>query len=240
MYKPYRKLNPKVDNKNWQVLFNTQFQNMQSLGAISTIWVNGFSKLGVDNARRPTVDELNKVSKKYTGYRFIQTKRNVIMSGIEWYQMAARYEMPLTNFVRKPAELDYCDEPDFFHEFMGHVCFFVDKEYSDMYQRVARLYIDIYKSKNRALIQKIDFISGYILELGLIKEPTGIKALGATLYSSGEIKEAFKKKNQRMLGNEIPRNKESYDRSSHVGEYYVVESIDYVNKLLLKIKNEMK
>ncbi len=236
MYKKYRKLNPRTDNKNWQILFNTQFQNMQSLKAVSTLWINGFSKLGINNSKRPSMKEINKISKQYTGYTFIQTKKNIIMPQIDWYKMIARYEMPVTNFVRKPTELDYCDEPDSFHEIMGHITLLMDKEYSDMYQRLAKLYIDAYTAKRDAILKQIDFISGYIIELGLIKEPTGIKAFGSTLYSSSEVREAFKKKNQKILGNTIPKEKNGYDRSSFQGKYYIIESIDQINKLINSIR----
>ena len=236
MYKKYRKLNPKTDNKNWQILFNTQFQNMQAFGAVSTLWINGFSKLGINNSKRPSMKEINKISKQYTGYTFIQTKKNIIMPQIDWYRMIARYEMPVTNFVRKPTELDYCDEPDSFHEIMGHITLLMDKEYSDMYQALAKLYIDAYTAKRDDLLKQIDFISGYIIELGLINETTGIKAFGSTLYSSGEVREAFKKQNQKILGNTIPKEKNGYDRSSFQGKYYIIESIDQINKLINSIR----
>ena len=239
MYKKYRKLNPKIDNKNWQVLFNTHFQNMQSLGGVSTLWINGLSKLGFDNSRRPTVREINKVSAKYTGYRFVQTKQNIIMPQIDWYKMIAQYEMPITNFVRKPNELDYCDEPDSFHEIMGHVVFLMNKEYSDMYQNLAKLYIDVYNSNRKDLLKEVDFLGGYIIELALIKEPTGLKAFGATLYSSGEVKEAFKKKNQVILGDTIPTEEGAYDRSSFQGKYYIIESIEQINKLIAGVRKRL-
>ena len=239
MYKKYRKLNMKTDNKNWQILFNTQFQNMQSLKSVSTLWINGFSKLGLDNSKRPTMKEINKVSIKNTGYRFVQTKQNVILPQIDWYKMIARYEMPVTNFVRKPKELDYCDEPDSFHEIMGHIPFLMDKKYSDMYQSLARLYIDAYKKNRRDILTEVDFISGYIIELGLIKEPTGIKAFGATLYSSGEVKEAFKKKNQRFVGGKIPNENNAYDRSAFQGKYYIIDSIAQINKLIASIRKKL-
>ncbi len=239
MYKKYRKLNPKIDNKNWQILFNTQFQNMQKLNAVWTLWINGFSRLGIDNSRRPLIKEINKISLKYTGYRYVQTNMNVIMSKIGWYEMVARYEMPVTNFVRKPSELDYCDEPDSFHEIMGHIAMYIDKDYSDMIQILAKLYIDAYYAKREDLLKDIDFINDYVIELGLIREPSGIKAFGATLYSSGEVKEAFKKKNQRILGNKIPNEKMVYDRSKPQGRYYIIESIDQINKLLNQIRKKL-
>jgi len=239
MYKSYRKLNPKIDNKNWQILFNTQFQNMQKLGAVSTLWINQFSKLGIDNSRRPSVRELNGASKKYTGYRFIQTQKNVITPPIDWYKMIVRYEMPVTNFVRKPSELDYCDEPDSFHDIMTHIPFLMNKEYSDMYQLLARTYIEAFNRQDQKALEKLDFIGGYIIELALIREKTGLKAFGVTLYSSGEVKEAFKKENQIVLGNNLPIEKKSYDRSSFQGKYYIIDSITQIVKFIMQVKKKL-
>lgn len=240
MYKKYRKLNPKTDNKNWQILFDTHFQNLQKLNAVSTLWINGFSKLGFDNSRRPTVSEINKVSKRYTGYRFIQTKQNVIMPQIDWYKMIARYEMPITNFVRKPSELEYCDEPDSFHEIMGHVVFLLDKEYSDMYQLLAKTYIQAYKAKNETALSKLDFIGGYLIELSLIKEKTGLKAFGSTFYSSNEVRQAYKRKNQVVFTEKaLISESKKYNRHSFQGKYYTIESVAQLVKIISKIQKSL-
>ncbi len=240
MYKSYRKLNPKIDNKNWQILFNTHFQNMQSLGAVSTLWINGLSKLGFDNSRRPSVKDINEVSQKYTGYTFVQTKQNVIMPQIDWYKMVASYEMPITNFVRKPKELEYCDEPDSFHEIMGHVVFLLDKEYSDMYQLLAKTYVRAYAKNAKSLLQKLDFIGGFLIELSLIKEKTGLKAFGSTLYSSNEVAQAYKPENQIIFDEKaLFSEKMVYDRSDFQRKYYIIESIQDIVKAINVVKKEL-
>jgi len=76
--------------------------------------------------------------------------------------------------VRKPSELDYCDDrtaftkswvtlPSILIKNIGH-----DPESS-------LVYIDAYYAKRKDLLREIDFINDYIIELGLIREPTGIK-----------------------------------------------------------------
>ncbi len=238
MYKKERKFNKKIDDKNWQVLFNTHFQSMQSLGAVSTMWINGFSKLGFDNSQMPTAEAINEVSKKYTGYTFIQTDERIIIPQPEWYTMVANYQLPLSNFLRTPEELDYCDEPDIWHEIMGHVAFLMNKDYSDMYLSLAKLYIKAYTKdpKNETgILDKVDFLSGYLIELGLIQEPTGLKAFGSTLYSSGELREAFKPENQKKFSLEILdqiKGVQNYDRSAFQGTYYILESLDQMNEAI--------
>lgn len=141
MKKSTRHFNPNVDDQNWSILFNTHFHNLQSLNAICTLWINGFSKLGMDMSQRPQAETLTRAIQKYTPYTFIQTDDNIILPQIEWYGMIADYKMPLTSFVRTPEELDYCDEPDIFHDIMGHIPFLIEKDYSDMYQMLANTYI---------------------------------------------------------------------------------------------------
>jgi phenylalanine-4-hydroxylase len=233
--KSNRTFDPSVDNKNWQILFETHFQNLQSLNAISTLWISGFSKLGIDNSKRPLAEDLTKAIQPYEPYTFIQTSENIILEQIDWYTHIANFEMPLTSFVRTPEELDYCDEPDIWHDIMGHIPFLAEKSYSEMYQLLAKTYIKAFQSKRADLLKELDFIGGMLIELGLIKEVSGVKAFGATFYSSSEIFEAFKPENQIVFTKDALLSGESYDRHSFQGKYYIFDSmnqlIDVINAI---------
>ncbi|MEK6782255.1 MAG: hypothetical protein AABY93_11140 [Bacteroidota bacterium] len=236
--KSTRTFDPAADDKNWSILFDRHFQNLQSLGAICTLWINGFSKLGIDNSKRPLAEDLTSAIQKYTPYTFIQTNANVILEQIDWYTMIADYKMPLTNFVRTPEELNYCDEPDIWHDVMGHIPFLAEAKYSDMYQLLARTYLDVHSRGRKDLLKQLDFIGGMIIELGLIGEATGIKAFGSTFYSSGEVVEAFKKENQLVFTPEALRSGESYDRHSFQGKYYIVNSLEHLVEIIRSVKSQ--
>ena len=169
MKKLGRTFEPEKDDRNWQILFNTHFQSLQSLNAICSLWINGFSKLGIDNSKRPTASQLTEAIKPYVPYEFVQTNQNIILEQIDWYNMIADYKMPLTSFVRTPEELHYCDEPDIWHDIMGHIPFLAEKEYSDMYQLLATTYIRAHSQKEEELLKQLNFIGGMIIELGLIR-----------------------------------------------------------------------
>jgi len=239
MLKSSRTFDPVNDDKNWKILFDTHFQNLQGLNAISTLWISGFSKLGIDQGRRPLADQLTTAVKPHTGYTFVQTDQNIILEQIDWYKMIAKYQMPLTNFVRIPEELDYCDEPDIWHDIMGHIPFLAEKEYSDMYQLLANTYIMAYNSERQDLIMELDFIGGMIIELGLIREPSGLKALGSTFYSSAEVFEAYIPKNQRAFTTDALQSGESYDRNSFQGQYYIIDSMDHLTDTINGIKQRL-
>lgn len=239
MLKTSRKFNPQVDDKNWSILFDTHFQNLQSLNAISTLWINGLSKMGMNMRSRPKAEELNKSIAKFTGYHFVQTDDNIILPQDEWYGMISRFEMPLTSFVRSPEELDYCDEPDIFHDIMGHVPFLAEQEYSDMYQELAKTYLLAFQQKREDLLKELDFIGGMIIELGLIREDSGIKAFGATFYSSGEVLEAFKPANQLKFTPKSLKSGESYDRHSFQGKYYIFDGMEELNWMISQVKERL-
>ena len=56
---------------------------MQSLQAICTLWINGFSKLGMDNSKRPHAEDLTMAVNRYTPFTFIQTNENVILEQVD-------------------------------------------------------------------------------------------------------------------------------------------------------------
>lgn len=238
MKKDSRRFTPD-DDKNWSALFNTHFQNMQSLQAICTLWINGFSKLGMDNSKRPHAEDLTMAVNRYTPFTFIQTNENVILEQVDWYGMIADYKMPLTSFVRTPGELNYCDEPDLWHDVMGHIPFLAEKSYADMYHLLATTYLKAFQQKNKNLLRQLDFIGGLIIELGLVRESSGIKAFGSTFYSSGEVFEAFKKENQIAFTNDALHSGESYDRHSFQGKYYIFDSLEQLVSIIGSIRSQL-
>ena len=239
MEKASRKFDPILDDKHWNILFKTHFQHMQSLNAISSLWISGFSKMGMDQSKRPLAQSLTNSIKAYTGYRFIQTDQKIILKQIEWYKMISKFEMPLTCFVRKPEELAYCDEPDFWHDVMGHIPFLAEQHYSDMYQSLANTYIKAFESNNKTALKALDFIGGMIIELALIREEGNLKAFGSTLYSSSEVFEAFRKENQISFTKEALQGGASYDRHSFQGKYYIIDSLDQLNQIINSIRNRI-
>lgn len=237
--KSKRTFNPAEDDKNWKTLFETHFQSLQSLNAISTLWISGFSKLGINHDKRPTAEQLTHAIEPFVPYTFVQTSQNIILEQIDWYSMIANYQMPLTSFVRTPEELDYCDEPDIWHDIMGHIPFLAEKSYSDMYRVLAQTYVRAHEAERSDLLQELDFIGGMLIELGLIQEASGLKAFGATFYSSSEVIEAFKPENQIIFTKEALTSGESYNRHSFQGKYYVFDSLEQLTDVIKEIQNRL-
>ena len=239
MAKNLRAFDPIIDNKNWQRLMKLHFEDLRSLNAISSIWQEGYVKLPIELDKVPSASELTEAIKPHTGYTFIPSKGPFILEQIDWYRMISEFKMPLTCFLRTPEELAYCDEPDLWHDIMGHIPFLAQKEYSDMYQLLADTYIKAYDQCQEQSLRALDFIGGMLIELGLIKENSIIKAFGATFYSSSEVMEAFKSENQILLTKEDLYQGDSYNRHRIQGKYYVFNSIEELVELIKIVRNQL-
>jgi phenylalanine-4-hydroxylase len=232
MYKAERKMNPETDDKNWQILFDTQFENLQKDVRISKLWINGLSKLGIDQSKVPNVEYLNKILAEYTGWKLLQTNDTVIMSTGDWSKLITEQKMPMTNFVRTPEELYYCDEPDKWHDIIGHVPFFFDEEYTKMYINISNMYLEAEKKGEPYTTQAYNILS-LIIEVGLIRENGRLKALGTTLYSSaGELESAFTEGNYEDFTLEKILPMGYYDRGVVQKRYFIVDSIDHINQIV--------
>lgn len=227
-----RRPNPAKDNKNWQILFNTQFDNLQREGRISRFWINGLSKLAMDQSKAPDVSELNKSLSKYTDWQCIQTEDVVITSAGDWNRLVVEKKLPVTNFVRTPEELFYCDEPDKWHDIIGHVPFVLDKEYAQMYLNISNLYLEA-ERKGQIYADQVYSLISFIIEVGIIRENGRLKALGTTLYSSaGELESAFTKGNYEPFNLEKMLALGYYDRADVQKKYFIVDSLEQINNIV--------
>ena len=108
-----------------------------------------------------------------------------------------------------------------------------------MYQLLAKTYIGAFDSKRDDLLPSLDFIGGMLIELGLIREPGGIKAFGSTFYSSSEVKEAFIPANQVDFTEDALHSGKTYDRHSFQGNYYIFDSLEQLVELIEKIAGQL-
>lgn len=221
----------KQDNSNWQMLFNTQFDNLQQKSCIAQTWINGVSKLGLDNSKIPTIEYLNEVAAKYTGWEFLKSGKTYT-DPMQWNREIAERKMSVSNFVRTPEELFYCSQPDIWHDVIGHIPFLLDEEYSKIYQSIARLYIEAYEKGGDKMRLQVGNINWFITEVGLIKEDGRLKAFGATLYSSsGELEKAFSKPPRPCTLDSLI-SLPPYDRSDIQNVYFVIDSFEQVNEVI--------
>jgi phenylalanine-4-hydroxylase len=95
--------------------------------------------------------------------------------------LAAR-RFPVTNWIRRPEELDYIVEPDVFHDAFGHVPLLTQPDFADFLEAYGRLGQRAARMDALAPLARLYW---HMVEFGLIEEGTGeVRAYGAGILSS--------------------------------------------------------
>jgi hypothetical protein len=99
-----------------------------------------------------------------------------------FFDHLANRRFPAGQFIRRPDQLDYLEEPDVFHDVFGHVPMLAHPVFAD--------YMVAYgKGGQRALrefgkLKNLARLYWYTVEFGLIEKPEGLRIYGSGIVSS--------------------------------------------------------
>ena len=98
-----------------------------------------------------------------------------------FFDHLANRRFPAANFIRRPDQLDYLQEPDVFHDVFGHVPLLTDPVFADYMQAYG-------EGGLRALgfgsLHNLARLYWYTVEFGLMESPDGLRIYGAGIVSS--------------------------------------------------------
>ena len=72
-----------------------------------------------------------------TGWRLVPCPG--LLPDAQFFALLARRRFPVTEWIRRPEELDYIVEPDIFHDFLGHVPLLTNPDYAGFLEAYGRL-----------------------------------------------------------------------------------------------------
>jgi phenylalanine-4-hydroxylase len=98
-----------------------------------------------------------------------------------FFEHLANRRFPAGQFIRKPEQIDYLQEPDIFHDVFGHVPMLTDPTFADYLQAYGQ-------GGRRALglgqLGNLARLYWYTVEFGLVQDPEGLRIYGAGIVSS--------------------------------------------------------
>jgi len=166
-----------AEHATWKTLFERQQAILQDRACPE--YLAGIHALDVTAAGIPDFRRLNEILKAASGWEIVAVP-GLVPDDVFFALMADR-KFPSTCFIRTPAQLDYIQEPDVFHDVFGHVPLLVHPVFGDYMQAYGEGGL---KALGLGSLEKLARLYWYTVEFGLIRTPEGLRIYGAGIVSS--------------------------------------------------------
>ncbi|SEK71466.1 Phenylalanine 4-hydroxylase [Sphingomonas palmae] len=209
------------EHATWDTLFARQSQLLP--GRASEAWLRGLDVLRLDKPGIPDFDALSERLMKLTGWQVVAVP-GLVPDDVFFDHMANR-RFVAGNFIRRPDQLDYLQEPDVFHDVFGHVPMLADPVFAD--------YLEAYgKGGQRALgmnaLKYLGRLYWYTVEFGLVQENGALRIYGSGIVSSAaESRFALEDASPHRIAFDLARvMRTEYRIDDFQQNYFVIPSFD--------------
>jgi phenylalanine-4-hydroxylase len=166
-----------VEHATWLKLYDRQMQVLP--GRACDAFLRGLKALDLRGQGVPDFDRINETLQRLTGWRVVAVPG--LVPDAVFFDHLANRRFPAGQFIRRPDQLDYIQEPDIFHDVFGHVPMLTDPVFAD--------YMAAY-GRGGARAARLDQLPNlarlywYTVEFGLLDTPQGLRLYGAGIVSS--------------------------------------------------------
>lgn len=143
------------------------------------MFIDGIDFLGISPSGIPKFTSLNEKLMKRTGWEVVAVPG--LVPDEMFFELLANRKFPSTTFLRTPAQVDYIQEPDIFHDVFGHVPLLAHPIFADYMQAYGKAGLKAMQAKNLEYLARLYW---YTVEFGLIKTTDGLQIYGAGIVSS--------------------------------------------------------
>jgi phenylalanine-4-hydroxylase len=161
----------------WKTLFERQSRLLP--GRACDEFVRGMQDLPIGPGQIPHFEQLSEILMKRTGWQVVAVPG--LVPDDVFFEHLAHRRFPAGNFIRKPHELDYLEEPDVFHDVFGHVPMLMNPVIADYIQAYGEGGL---RAKRLGVLEKLARVYWYTVEFGLLMQPDGLRIYGAGIASS--------------------------------------------------------
>ncbi|MBB4659210.1 phenylalanine 4-monooxygenase [Parvularcula dongshanensis] len=161
--------------------WDTLYARLRSVlpGRADDAYLQGLEALDLGTGGIPHFGRLSDELEKLTGWRVVAVPG--LVPDEVFFDHLANRRFPAGNFIRKPDQLDYIEEPDVFHDVFGHVPMLTDPVFADYIQAYGEGGL---KSLESGALKNLAALYWYTVEFGLIERPEGLRIYGAGIVSS--------------------------------------------------------
>jgi phenylalanine-4-hydroxylase len=98
-----------------------------------------------------------------------------------FFEHLANRRFPAGQFIRRPDQLDYIEEPDVFHDVFGHVPMLMHPVLADYLQAYGEGGL---RAQRLSALEQLSRVYWFTVEFGLVAQDQGLRIYGAGIVSS--------------------------------------------------------
>ena len=217
------------DHATWDLLFARQAAQLK--GRASSAFLRGLDTLRLSKPGIPDFAELNDRLDATTGWQVVAVPG--LVPDDVFFEHLANRRFVAGNFIRRPDQLDYLQEPDVFHDVFGHVPMLADPVFADYMQAYGQGGL---RSMGMGSLHKLARLYWYTVEFGLVREDGDLRIYGSGIVSShGESVFALDDASPNRIELDLERvMRTNYRIDDYQQVYFVIDSFETLLKATLE------
>lgn len=161
----------------WKTLYERQTKLLP--GRACDQFVEGMQALPIGADQIPDFRRLSEVLMKHTGWQVVAVPG--LVPDEVFFEHLANRRFPAGQFIRRPDQLDYLEEPDVFHDVFGHVPMLMNPVIADYIQAYGEGGL---RAQKLGVLDNLARVYWYTVEFGLVEQSDGLRIYGAGIVSS--------------------------------------------------------
>ncbi|KPF80026.1 phenylalanine-4-hydroxylase [Brevundimonas sp. AAP58] len=213
-----------VEHDTWDTLYARQMKILP--GRACDAFLKGLQALDLNTGGIPDFALMNPKLKALTGWTVVCVP-GLVPDDVFFDHLANR-RFPSGQFIRKPDQLDYLQEPDIFHDVFGHVPMLTDPTFADYMQAYGK---GGQRAQSLGMLKNLARLYWYTVEFGLLEDTDGLRIYGAGIVSSAsESVFALEDPSPNRIAFDLERiMRTDYRIDDFQQVYFVVPSIEALN-----------
>ncbi|WP_394647232.1 phenylalanine 4-monooxygenase [uncultured Sphingomonas sp.] len=209
------------DHATWDTLFARQVAMLP--GRVTPEFTAGLGVLRLSRPGIPDFEELSDRLMKATGWQVVAVP-GLVPDDVFFDHLANR-RFVSGNFIRRPDQLDYLQEPDVFHDVFGHVPLLANPVFADYMQAYGQ---GGQRAAAMGAIDRLSRLYWYTVEFGLVRAGDDLALYGAGIVSShSESIFALDDPSPNRIGFDLKRVMRTRYRIDDFQQgYFVIDSFD--------------
>ena len=165
------------ENAMWQALLTRQAKQIPNRAC--SAYLEGLEKLNLPSTHIPQLNDIDQILQATTGWQTAAVP--ALISFGKFFKLLANKSFPVATFIRRFEDMDYIEEPDIFHEIVGHCPLLTHPAFAAFNETYGKLGLDASKEERWFLAR----LYWFTIEFGLVgSHPDNRRIYGGGILSS--------------------------------------------------------